>query len=339
MGRVHKAACIAAGFSMMLLIFDSAEAINAASEGIELCIRTAIPSLFPFFVLSVTLVPGISGFRIPVLGRIMKLPDGMEAIFLLGSIGGYPVGAQCIAQCYRSGQLSKLQAERMLGLCNNCGPAFLFGVVAPLFPHFGYGVVIMILGILSAGLVGAIWPAAEQGEHTMISLSPVTLPKAVRQAIQSMASVCAWIILGKIVLHYMELCILGHLPFGLQILFSGFLEMTNGCIALQHISDLSSRFLVACMIVPFGGLCVAMQVSSICADAGLSCRTYLIQKTMQSTISAVLAWLLWKKSIPLAAIVCAGFWILLKTAVAFRKNMMYNGSGKGGFHHAVPKEN
>ena len=339
MSRVHKAACIAAGFSMLLLIFDSSEAINAASEGIELCIRTAIPSLFPFFVLSVILVPGISGLRIPALGRILKLPEGMEAVFLLGCIGGYPVGAQCIAQCYRAGQLSKTQSERMQGLCNNCGPAFLFGVVAPLFPHFGYGCAIMLLGILSAVLVGAIWPAAEPGERSMISLSPVPLPKAVRQATQSMASVCAWIILGKVVLHYMDLWILRFLPGDLKILLSGFLELTNGCIALQNISDLSSRFLVACLIIPFGGLCVAMQVSSICAEAGLTCKIYLMQKIMQSAISAVLAWLLWNKSIPLAAALSAGFWILSKTAVAFRKNMMYNGSGKGGFHHAVPKEN
>ena len=338
MGRIQKGSFIASALCMIMLILDSKGALSAASDGLELCIRTAIPSLFPFFVLSGILVPGISGRKLPALGKILKVPPGWESIFLLGCIGGYPVGAQCIAQAYRSGQLSKSQAQRMLGFCTNCGPSFLFGVVAPLFPHPGYAGVVTLIGIISAMIVGFLWPVQEQFLTQTPNIPPVSLPKAVRQAIQSMASVCAWIILGKIILHYMDQWILHLLQQPIDVILTGMLELTNGCIELSNISDLTKRFVAASVIVPFGGLCVAMQVSSICAEAGLSSKNYLPQKLLQAAIAALIAFAVCIQSFPLLAAICAGMWILCKSAVAFRKNMMYNEVRKGGFHHAVPKK-
>ena len=42
----------AAGAAMLMLILDGRTALTGAAEGIDLCIRTVIPALFPFFVLS-----------------------------------------------------------------------------------------------------------------------------------------------------------------------------------------------------------------------------------------------------------------------------------------------
>ena len=41
---------ISAAVGLLVLIFDSSLAIQGAREGVELCLRTVIPSLFPFFV-------------------------------------------------------------------------------------------------------------------------------------------------------------------------------------------------------------------------------------------------------------------------------------------------
>lgn len=338
MDRNEKRVCLIAAGCMLLLIFDSRQTILAASEAVELCIRTAIPSLFPFFVLSGILVPGLAGRRIPVLQKCLQVPQGWESIFLLSCVGGYPVGAQCIAQGCRSGQLSKAQAQRMLGFCNNCGPAFLFGVIAPMFPHPGYGIALTVLSILSAIAVGSFWPPVQEETGGFPKLSPVTLPSAVRQAISSMASVCAWIVLGKILLHDLDRWFFRCFPGQIQIILGGMLELTNGCINLAAIENIHVRFLAASILIPFGGLCVAMQVSSICGQE-LSWKSYLPQKLLQCSISALFAWGLLSFSLPVFIAICAGLWILFKFSVAFRKRMMYNGSGKGGFHHAVPKEN
>lgn len=338
MNRKQKGIYAAAAFCMAILIFDCEQALRAASEGLELCLRTAIPSLFPFFVLSGILVSGISELRIPALAGFLRVPSGWESIFLLGCIGGYPVGAQCVAQAYRSEQLSKEQAQRMLGFCTNCGPAFLFGVVGPMFPHPGYPAVIMATGILSAMIVGHLWPGSDHNPKQAPAVTPISLPKAVRQAISSMASVCAWIILGKIVLHYLDQQLLRYLSQPIDLLTAGFLELTNGCLGLSSITDLPCRFVTACAIISFGGLCVAMQVSAICAENDLSFQYYLPQKLLQAVIAALLAMTISIRSIYAIPLIFAVLWLLYKSAVAFQKNMMYNADCKGGFHHAVPKK-
>lgn len=341
MSRSMKKYCFSVTVLMVLLIFYSRQVISAAAEGVQLCIRTAIPSLFPFFVLSGILVPGISTIRIPALQKLLKVPFGWESVFLLSAVGGYPIGAQCIAQGYKAKQLSKAQAQRMLGFCNNCGPSFLFGVVAPFFPNPGYAAVLMVISVLSAIFVGLLWKEGEVTCSDVPEITPVTLPKAVKQALTSMANVCTWIVLGKIAVLFLNRFIPQSLPVSIKITLTGLLELTNGCLALGKIDDLTIRFLVAAIMIPFGGVCVAMQISSICAEADLSVQNYIPQKLMQACISFLLAWIFIVQNIPAAVImvIIPVLYYLLKTAVAFSDRMIYNKGNKGGFHHAVPKEN
>ena len=123
---------------MLALILDGRTAIDGARQGIELCLRTVIPSLFPFFVLSILLTSSLLGSSLAVLrplGRLFGMPDGTESLLIPAFLGGYPVGAQNVAAAFRSGQLTKPEAERMLSFCSNAGPAFLFGMAAAMFPR------------------------------------------------------------------------------------------------------------------------------------------------------------------------------------------------------------
>lgn len=338
---IHKRniPCQLAALAMIFLIFDSKHTLSAASEGLELCIRTVIPSLFPFFVLSGMILPGLNGFRLPWLSKMLHIPQGWESVFLLGCIGGYPVGAQCICQGCRAGHLDTEQAQRMLGLCNNCGPSFLFGVTAAFFPHPGYAAGIMGIGILSAVLTGILWPAAGNGCAKSLPLPPVTLPQAVRQALSSMASVCAWIILGKIPSQALKRCIFNHLPPSTSVLLTGMLELTNGCMELGNIEALPVRFCVAAALCAFGGICVAMQVGTVSAEAGISLKHYLPQKLTQALLAGAIAFTVCTDRLWVSVIVFIVFLIVYKSAVAFQKKVMYNKPSEGGFYHAVPKEN
>ena len=116
-----------AGIGMMALILDASSALYGASEGIDLCVRTVIPSMFPFLVLSIFLTGQMFSLRLRwlrPLGRLLHLPENAEVIFLVGLLGGYPMGAQCIRQAYDTGGLSRPDAQRMLCFCSNAGPAF-----------------------------------------------------------------------------------------------------------------------------------------------------------------------------------------------------------------------
>ena len=92
---------IAAVLGMTVLILDSKTAIMGASQGIRLCIGTVVPAIFPFLLLSNQIISAFSGDKIlQPFARLFHFPPEAAPILIPGFLGGYPVGAQCIAKEY-----------------------------------------------------------------------------------------------------------------------------------------------------------------------------------------------------------------------------------------------
>lgn len=301
---------IFAALGMGIIILDAQTALSGAREGLELCIRTVIPSLFPFFVLSILLTGALAGsksaFLAPV-GRLCGLPRGTEPLLLVGLLGGYPVGAQCIAASFRAGQLSRDDARRMLGFCSNAGPAFIFGMAASLFQRQYVAWILWGIHILSALLVGAILPGKSRDTIPFSSARVPTLPQALASGIRVMASVCGWVILFRVLIAFMERWFLWLLPKEVQIALIGFLELSNGCCELIQISAERMRFVLCACILSFGGLCVAMQTISVTGDLGTG--AYFPGKVMQSLFSFILAAAIQPFLFPAEARVAAWPWL------------------------------
>ena len=274
---------------MLVLILDTKTAMEGVRDGIDLCIRTLIPSLFPFFVLSGLLTGTLTGRSIRVLrhlGRLCGIPEGAESLLAVGFLGGYPVGAQNVGQAYRSGQLSRNDAERMLAFCNNAGPSFLFGMVGPMFSDGKIPWILWGVHIFSALLTGII--TAEKKQISDVSVQPksVTLTTALERAVKSMALVCGWVVLFRMLLQFLDRWTLWLLPAGAQVLVSGLLELSNGCVGLAAIENEGARFVLAGVMLALGGLSVTMQTAS--AASGLSLGRYLPGKLVQSCLSFLL---------------------------------------------------
>lgn len=273
------------------LILDSRTALSGAAEGIDLCIRTVIPSLFPFFIFSILLTGSVLGNRLPILDRVGQLcgiPSGTESIFLVGLLGGYPVGAQCISRAYTAGQLSRTDAQRMLGFCNNAGPAFLFGMIGSQFQSHSTAFVLWFIHIISALIVGILLPKSNNHSTSIISAVPVNIGHALRQSIQAMANVCGWVVLFRVVLCFAQRWFLWLLPSAGQVLLTGILELSNGCLELAAIEDEAVRFVLVSIFLGFGGICVGMQTLSVVEEAGLDSGMYFPGKVLQTSISAIL---------------------------------------------------
>lgn len=251
--------------AMGVLILDSRHAAESAWEGIELCIRTVIPSLFPFFVLSIYLT-----------GNMGK-QNAAASVVLSGFLGGYPVGAQAAAENLRRHSLNQAQANRMLMFCSQAGPAFLFGMAARQFPEVKYGWYLWATQILSAVSVAALLPKSEIPPGMAAEDTGVSLADAMKDALRAISSVCGWVVLFRVILGYV-----GQIPLAdpWDTLLWGILELTNGCVNLVAIEDLSTRFLLAAAMLNFGGLCVFAQTLSVARD--LDIRYYLAGKLLQT---------------------------------------------------------
>lgn len=336
--------------AMTVLILDSKTAALGAQDGIRLCLRTVIPSLFPFFLLSIMLqshLPESSPRLLSPLGSLCGLPRNSEMLLLVGLVGGYPVGAHNLAQAHRSGRLSRSDTLRMLGFCSNAGPAFIFGMLTPLFTNPLAPLSLWLIHIVSALLVGAVLPGKSDAVYRSGSRDPVTVTEGLQKAIKITASVCGWVVIFRIIIKILDRWFFWMLPDVLRVILVGTLELSNGCIEAASVANEGTRFLICSALLALGGLCVALQTVSVTQGIGLG--KYIPGKLLQTLISLILAAMaqgsLYSDSGgPTASIgmililMTAAAWIGIKKTVAKRKTMMYNRENTKEVRYAVPKK-
>lgn len=290
MNKQNRCIAIGAAVGMLVLIFDGKTAFSGAAEGIRLCINTLIPSLFPFFILSNMLTGVLSGQTLPLLRTVTvacKIPDGAQSLLAIGLLGGYPVGAQNVALQYSRGQLSRYQASRMLAFCNNAGPAFIFGILGSMFSSSVIPWLLWLIHIVSALVVGIFLPGAATSEHINAFPRKIRITNALSQSVKAMSLVCGWVILMRTVLAFIESWFLWLFPVPTQVIISGILELSNGCIRLAEIDNEGLRFLLAAGFLSFGGICVTLQTASVADEIPM--KLYFPGKILQCSISILLA--------------------------------------------------
>lgn len=272
------------------LILDSRTALAGAKDGIELCLYSIIPAIFPFLVLSAMLIPTLAGKHFPVLrplGRILGIPDGSEGIFLIGILGGYPTGAQAVSQACRLGQIGKKDARRMLAFCSNAGPSFLFGILGLQFSSFWMLWLLWGIHILSAILAALLLPGRSSVSCETVVSKSVKLSDTVKSGVATMGVICGWVVLFRILLAFLDRWLMWLFPVDIRVCIYGFFELANGCCALNQISSTGLRFIAASGMLAFGGVCVTMQTVSVTGGLGLG--FYLPGKLLQCAISILLA--------------------------------------------------
>ena len=258
--------------------------------GITLCIRTVVPALFPFFILSVILSNSLLGTKSTFLEKICKLPKGAASLLLVGLLSGYPVGAQLVAQAYADGNLSRKAAQRMLGFCSNAGPAFLFGMLAAQFEKWYIPWLLWSIHICGALLAGIILPSDTRDTCKIQSVSRINLTTAINHSIRSICTVCAWVILFRMIISFCQSWFFWRFPIFIQVLFSGILELSNGCVMLHKIPSEGLRFILAGFFLSFGGICVLMQTRSVTGNLGLG--RYFPGKLIQCVFTVICCCLL-----------------------------------------------
>ena len=306
--------------SMIFLIMDSRCAADSAREALILCGRTLIPSLFPLFVLGGMLVPALAKIRIPGLSRILGFPEGY---FLLGLLGGYPLGAACIAQSAQQGELRSQDAERITGLCSLCGPGFLFGVVGALLSP-GAAAAVFALQLEAALLTAALWPGAA-GIQSPARTEAVSFPDALNKAIQSILTVCGWVTLAAVAAGFLRRWVFPFLPEGIAVVLTGLMELTNGILAAGDLGK-DARFLLCALFASFGGISVLLQIRGV--SPGIRMGQCIGQKTVHAVITAALAFLYLRTGIP--ALILIPALLFAKIAVEIPSGMMYNVRRKEG---------
>lgn len=310
--------------AMLALIFDSEVSLAGCRQGIDLCVKSVIPALFPFLVLSPILTSAMN-FQLPKrMHQALKLPEGADSLWIGGCLGGYPVGAQCIAQAAQRGQITRYDASRLMAFCCNCGPGFVFGVCSGLFTAKWAAWGLWFCHIAGSLLIGFTLPGS-QGRSSLSPFQKISFMDAFNKGLRAMAQICGWVILFRCLLEFLQRWILCRLSIPIRVMIAGLLELTNGCFSLQQIQNEALRFMICEAMLCFGGLCVAMQTASVAGTISLS--QYLAGKFGQSIISSILAGVLWSimhSNWRFACGMAALFFAILAATKAITKNYSRN---------------
>lgn len=278
------------GICLIFLILDSSLVLQGAQEGLDLCLKTVIPSLFPFIVITSMLTSSVNlgsrylGYAAGWLG----IPDAASSVVIPAFLGGYPVGAKCVHDLYRNGNLEKKQAERLLAFCSNAGPSFLFGMVSGFFPEPYMVWILWIIHIASALMTAALFQTVRESKYSKsCQLSAMKVPDVLPSSMKAMGLICCWVILFRIMVTFLEHWCLWLLPQWLQVLITGLLELTNGFCELSSIERIEIRFVLSSCMLAFGGVCVLMQTRSVTGE--LSLKFYIMGKIIQTGFSLLLS--------------------------------------------------
>ncbi len=299
------------GFLLIMTVQFPDRCAEAVQNGLILCLTRAVPSLFPFFVVSaLTVRSGLADCLSRLLSpfmRLYRLPAIGISALLLSFLGGYPVGAQTVSELLDSNRISEQDACRLISFCNNTGPAFLIGFCGEgLFHSLHIGLYLYCIHILSACLSGLFFRgnsllSEPPASHPLLPLS-LCLTTSVLQAGRAILSVTAFVLTFSVLLAFMtslptwtaiilaisQFCSLS--PSAAQALLSGLIELTSGLAALQSAADTPFILLLLCSVLcAFGGVSILFQ--SAAAAPRLPFSRILLGKFMHAVLAAFLTML------------------------------------------------
>lgn len=268
------------------------ESKSGVIKGIEICLYTIIPSLFPFMALSTYIVKSniLSPFYKLLSGTskvIFRQPPCAISVIILSMIGGFPIGIKMANDLYAQGQITKEQAQRLCLFCMNGGPAFVITTVGlSMLGSMKAGVIIyaslcissFISGIISSFVADKI--DLLQNKKCDISLPLSSLSAAISDSMQSIITICAWVILFSSATSCIKSVGLGENAY---LVICSLLEVTNGCILLSGKASIS----VIAGIIGFGGLCVHFQVLSFLKNTGIKYGYFLVSRMLNGILSAL----------------------------------------------------
>jgi len=144
------------------LISFPQESVDASIRGLDMWWEIVFPSLLPFFIVSEMLI----GFGVvkfigvllePLMRPLFKVPGVGGFVWAMGMASGYPSGAKLTARLRQEGQLTKIEAERLVSFTNCSNPLFIFGAVSiGFFGNASLGILLALahyLGNISVGLI------------------------------------------------------------------------------------------------------------------------------------------------------------------------------------------
>ena len=304
--------CVLITGFIFAFVYNLESCIDSALIGVNLVVKTIIPTIFPFSVICNLLISydGVSLYSKilgPIICRPLKLSKSSSFPIVASFLSGYPLGCKYCCELYSLGYIDKSEFERLLNIASNASPMFIIGSIgATMLGDIKLGFILLIGNYLSSIIVGILTM-----NHTKTSSSFKELPKnntntnfgsalksALDNGINTTLQVGAFVVLFSIIISIIKnntfISIVFYnieeflnLPkYSIYGFFLGSIEFTNGCKLITTLPlTLPFKLAIISFICSFSGLSVIAQISSFVYKYNISLAKYSFIKFIQGVIS------------------------------------------------------
>lgn len=290
-------------FVLMLAKPDAVREAAAAALRDAGCV--IVPVLFPFAVLSSFLLGSemfsrTSSTLMRPICRHLHLPDEAGCAVLIGFFAGFPLGIGAVCRLYRDGKIGRDDAERLLALCHNTGPAFVIGYVgAAVFRSVPFGIFLYLTEITTALLIASCMAKNKPyipSPKTIISKEkPTGFGSALRDSAVAMLMVTSAVVWCRTLVGVLVSVIPGFSGSVAEAVVSAVVECTSGITAASDLPG-AATFALAGFSLGFSGISVLLQGASFASEAGLSMKKCTTAKVFQGLFCAAAAALYSRRS-------------------------------------------
>lgn len=291
---------------------------ESCRQALSLCEELIIPSLFPFFVLSVLLgkigFPAlISKVLAPFAEKLFNVSGAGASALIIGLTGGYPMGAAYITQMFKSGTVTPKEGEHLLAFCNNSGPAFIIGAVgAGVFSSSAVGLFLYAVHIMAAICTGVLVrffiPKSDKSEQKVTQFEALSFPNAlaesVRTGVMNVLTVCGFVSFFYVLTALFDAngmlsAAVGYIGAKTRLelhfvraLIVGAFELGGGIGTMRGLAATPINLALAAFMVGFGGLSVHFQTRAVLAESGAKGGLHFAGRLISASISALFAYFL-----------------------------------------------
>ncbi len=276
-------------------LFISEEISELVTSGLKLCIRTIIPSVFPFLIITDLLIRFIKFEKVDFIRhafeKIFRINGAALSVFICGLLAGFPTGARLSLTLYENGKISKDECERLIGISSNASPGYIICAVGgSILGNLRLGALLFFITAFSAILSGAILGTKSSfttnydidlGQSYDFALS-------VKSSALACLNVCAFVTFFSLICGLLEKYVKNIV---IVLLALPFLEIgaSTSYISELYICRPFFCFMLISFCVSFSGACVYSQIKSLLTDSDISMRKYLHIKLLQGGVSILLS--------------------------------------------------
>ncbi len=290
-------------------ILNSEKIAYLTKNGLEICLKSVLPSLFIYILLSKLMVGIIERIRCDnilfrLFSKILNLPCSLIPFTIFGFIFGSPASACAICGIYEKGLCTKNDAEKCIILTGCCSCSFIIVFCSSFIVNKSLTLIIFISNIMSCLTAyfltvknrhSDIINKTVKRSNTEILAFNRTLAASIRSTTVACLHLCGYVIFFHVFSALSADILTTACSFMMtnnklttffrSVLISLF-EITAGVVAANSFTGLE-RLVLINIAISFTGASLMMQISDTISDSGLSAKGLFLNKILCALISPV----------------------------------------------------